>query len=202
MLGWRYGSAIFWNNSENWGLKNLIKKALHNHRQPKFRPIFNISLNGILPDDWQILFTSAKTVQSPLILDLDGDGMETTTGDGGAYFDHDKNGFAEQTGWASSDDGLLVRDRNRDGIINDGKELFGNNTLLKNNTLASNGFQALAEWDDNKNGKIDINDSVWSNLKVWQDYDGDGYSSSDELLEPLRGGHCLDQYGLHHFEFC
>jgi Ca2+-binding RTX toxin-like protein len=126
-------------------------------------------------------FNSAKTVQSPLILDLDGDGIETTTVNGGAYFDHDKNGFAEQTSWASSDDGLLVLDRNGDGIINDGKELFGNKTPLKNNTLASNGFQALAEWDDNKDGKIDINDSVWSNLKVWQDYDGDGFSGSDEL---------------------
>ena len=64
-------------------------------------------------------FTTSTTAQSPLILDLDGDGVETTLATDGAYFDHDKNGFAEQTGWAGSDDGLLVWDRNNDGIIND-----------------------------------------------------------------------------------
>jgi hypothetical protein len=101
-----------------------------------------------------------------LVLDLDGDGVETTSLNGGSYFDHDANGFAEQTGWVSSDDGLLVFDRNNDGIINDGKELFGDQTILKSGTRAANGFQALAEWDDNLDGKIDANDSIWSNLRV------------------------------------
>ena len=135
----------------------------------------------ILPDSFRQFFITATTAQSPLILDLDGDGVETTLTTDGAYFDHDGNGFAEQTGWASSDDGLLVWDRNGDGCINDGKELFGDQTLLKNGVLATNGFQALAEWDDNLDGKIDVNDSIWSNLKIWQDYDGDGYSAMDEL---------------------
>jgi hypothetical protein len=127
-------------------------------------------------------FTAARPAGgSPVTLDLDGDGVETTHVNDGAYFDHDANGFAEQTGWASSDDGLLVWDRNGDGIINNGREVFGNNTLLNNGTLASNGFQALVEWDGNLDGKIDAIDSIWANLKVWQDYDGDGYSSVDEL---------------------
>ena len=107
-------------------------------------------------------------------MDLDGDGVETTLTTDGAYFDHDGNGFAEQTGWTLPDDGLLAWDRNSDGRISDRKELFGNNALLKNNALATNGFQALAEWDDNLDGKIDVNDAVWTNLKIWQDYDGDG----------------------------
>ncbi|MBN2653553.1 MAG: hypothetical protein JXR79_00355 [Nitrospirae bacterium] len=84
------------------------------------------------------------TILSPIVLDLDKDGVETTDLNDGAYFDHDGNGFAEQTGWASSDDGLLVMDRNNDGIINDGKELFGNSTILGDGTKASNGFEALA----------------------------------------------------------
>ena len=117
----------------------------------------------------------------PLILDLDGDGTETIAVADGAYFDHDSNGFAERTGWAGSDDGLLVWDRNGDGIINNGRELFGDQTLLKNGSRAANGFQALAEWDDNLDGRIDINDAVWSNLRVWQDYDGDGNSNKWEI---------------------
>lgn len=117
----------------------------------------------------------------PLILDLDDDGIETTNVKDGAYFDHDGNGFAEQSGWAGADDGLLVMDRNGDGIINDGKELFGDQTILNNGQRASNGFQALSDLDSNADGKIDANDTAFANLKVWQDIDGDGYSSADEL---------------------
>lgn len=75
----------------------------------------------------------AATTQSPLILDLNGDGVKTTSiFDGSVYFDHDGNGFAEKTGWVSTDDGLLVRDINGNGLIDNGSELFGSNTLLSN----------------------------------------------------------------------
>ena len=123
------------------------------------------------------LYGVTKKVQSPIALDLDGDGIETVNINDSAHFDHDANGFAEQTGWVGSDDGLLVYDRNNDGIIDTGRETFGNTTLLSNGTPADNGFQALAELDGNKDGKIDENDTIWTSLKVWQDYDGDGYSS-------------------------
>jgi hypothetical protein len=161
------------------------------------RWVVNVNFYGI--DYWQRLqmdivvsaqlqsYTTATTlpppvVGIPIVLDLDGDGVETTSVNDGAYFDHDANGFSERTGWAGSDDGLLVWDRNGDRIINDGKEVFGDQTLLQNGERATNGYQALAEWDDNSDGKIDSNDAVWSNLKVWQDFDGDGYSSADELF--------------------
>jgi hypothetical protein len=108
------------------------------------------------------LFPDAREEISPIILDLDGDGVETTNVKDGAYFDHDGNGFAEQTGWAASDDGLLVMDRNNDGIINDGRELFGSETILSNGQRASNGFEALAELDDNHDGKIDASDAAFA----------------------------------------
>ncbi|MFH0822011.1 MAG: hypothetical protein V2B18_04620 [Pseudomonadota bacterium] len=117
----------------------------------------------------------------PLALDLDGDGIETTDVSAGAYFDHEGDGFAEATGWVAADDGLLVLDRNGDGMINDGRELFGDQTILKDGTIAANGYQALAEWDDNQDGKIDSNDAVFAQLRVWQDEDGDGYSRPEEL---------------------
>ncbi|MCX5815101.1 MAG: hypothetical protein NTX75_02515 [Proteobacteria bacterium] len=128
------------------------------------------------------LFNTATVTPSPIILDLDGDGIETTSLTAGAYFDHDGNGFAEQTGWASSDDGILVMDRNNNGTIDNGKELFGDQTILNNGARAANGFQALAELDTNADGKIDANDAAFSNFKIWQDLDGDGYSASDELF--------------------
>ena len=76
--------------------------------------------------------TTATVTRSPIALDLDGDGVETTALADGSYFDHDGNGFAEQTGWVSSDDGLLVMDRDGNGTIDSGKELFGNQTVLSN----------------------------------------------------------------------
>ena len=132
---------------------------------------------------WVDLFNVSETVirRDPLAFDLDGDGLETVATTNGAYFDHDANGFAEQTGWVSGDDGLLVMDRDNDGVIEDGTELFGDQTILKTGKTASDGFEALAEWDDNKDGKIDANDAIWSKLKIWQDADGDGYSSSRDV---------------------
>ena len=127
------------------------------------------------------LFRTAAITVSPIILDLDGDGVETTNINTGTFFDHDANGFAELTGWVSADDGLLVMDRDRNGTIDSGRELFGNATLLKNGTKAPHGFRALAELDSNRDGRIDANDAAYTQLRIWQDIDGDGYSSADEL---------------------
>ena len=119
---------------------------------------------------------------SPIILDIAGDGVKTTNINNGTFFDLDANGFAEQTGWITGDEGLLYMDYNGDGIINDGTELFGDHTILKNGTRAQNGFQALAEFDDNHDGKIDGNDTIYSQLGVWKDTNGDGVVESGEMF--------------------
>ena len=87
-------------------------------------------------------FGAVKAIRvDPLILDLDGDGIVNTTGlKAGTYFDYDGNGFAELTGWVGQGDGLLVWDRNGNGVIDDGTELFGDNTLLANGMRAASSF--------------------------------------------------------------
>lgn len=76
-------------------------------------------------------FSTAKKQASPLVIDLDGDGtVETNKENSTVHFDHDNNGFAESTGWVGKDDGLLVRDINGNGQIDNGTELFGNNSVL------------------------------------------------------------------------
>ena len=87
-------------------------------------------------------FGAAKAIRvDPLILDLDGDGIVNTTGlKAGTCFDYDGNGFAELTGWVGQGDGLLVWDRNGNGVIDDGTELFGDNTLLANGMRAASSF--------------------------------------------------------------
>ena len=61
------------------------------------------------------------------------------------HFDLDNSGFAEQTAWLAPGDGFLVLDRNNNGHIDGGAELFGSETTLNNGKAAENGFEALAE---------------------------------------------------------
>ncbi|MCZ4321518.1 calcium-binding protein [Pseudomonas anguilliseptica] len=128
-------------------------------------------------------YSSAEKTVSPLILDLDGDGVETISKADGVYFDHDGNGFAEATGWVGKDDGLLVWDRNGNGEIDNGSELFGNYTQLSNGQSAVNGFAALAELDSNLDGKVDASDAAFSQLKVWKDANSDAQAVTGELLD-------------------
>lgn len=118
----------------------------------------------------------------PLVLDLDGDGIELTSVDNRLVrFDVDGDGFREATGWVQSDDGLLVLDHNGDGLINDISELFGNQT--------TSGFVALRGIDDNADGFIDTADANYSRLQVWRDLDSDGRSDGNELFT-------LDELGI------
>ncbi|MDO4644109.1 MAG: hypothetical protein Q4A74_09735, partial [Cardiobacteriaceae bacterium] len=120
----------------------------------------------------------------PLALDLDGDGIETISANyyKGALFDHNKSGIRTATGWVSADDGLLVVDRNGDGIINNGNELFGDNTVLKNGNNAENGYSALAEFDSNSDGVVDSKDTDFDKLRIWRDLNHDGVSQKEEIF--------------------
>lgn len=96
--------------------------------------------------------------QDPLILDLDGNGIDVTDVANGTKFDIDGDGDQDQTAWVSGGDALLALDRNGDGKINDGTELFGDQNGAKD------GFAELAKYDDNHDGQIDENDAVFSSL--------------------------------------
>ena len=121
--------------------------------------------------------TPTEETRSPLAIDLDGDGVETISVDNGVYFDHDGNGFAEKTGWIGKDDGILVRDLNNNGQIDNGSELFGNQTILSNGEKAANGFEALADLDSNRDGVFDGDDEAFGEIKVWQDLNQNGVAN-------------------------
>lgn len=111
----------------------------------------------------------------PLIFDLNGDGVQTTSlTDSKAFFDVDGDGFAERTEWASGNDGMLVIDANENGLIDDVSELFGDDT-------AANGIAKLKTYDLNNNNLIDANDSIFAQLKIWQDANENGITDSGEL---------------------
>src|SRR5258706_491423 len=114
--------------------------------------------------------------RDPLVLDLDGDGLETVGVNpaNAIYFDHDGNGNQTSTGWVKSDDGFLTLDRNGNGVIDNGTELFGDATPLAAGGKAADGFEALAQEDTNADGKVDSLDANWANLRVWRDLNQDG----------------------------
>ena len=90
----------------------------------------------------------ASTKTSPIVIDLNGDWVKTISRkDNKTYFDLDNNKFAENTSWIDKNDGILInKTLITDNNITNGSELFGNHTLLKDGSLANNGFEALKEF--------------------------------------------------------
>lgn len=125
---------------------------------------------------------------SPVILDVIGKGFHLTGPTDGVQFDIVGNGHPIQIAWteAGSGNAFLVLDRNGNGTIDDGHELFGNFTYQPESPHP-NGFLALAVYDQplnggNGNGVIDDQDSMFSSLRLWMDENHDGISQSRELF--------------------
>ncbi len=103
----------------------------------------------------------------PIVLDISGLGITTKSVADGVY---------------------LVLDKNNDGKIETGNELFGDRTILADGKTASSGFEALATLDSNHDGVIDAKDKLFSQLRIWIDRDGDGISDKGELITLAQAG--------------
>jgi hypothetical protein len=147
---------------------------------------------------------------SPILIDVAGDGFRLTSWADGVEFAPRPGFRPSDRAWteANSDDAWLVLDRDGDGVINDGSEMFGNATpqLQPPDGTLKNGFLALAQYDDDRNNMIDEKDPVFSDLRLWQDVNHDGISQPMELHTlPELGvagisvayteAHEVDQYG-------
>ncbi|MDR0775586.1 MAG: putative Ig domain-containing protein [Azonexus sp.] len=121
--------------------------------------------------------TGDTQIFRPVVLDLDGDGIETTDKAHGVAFDVDDSGFLKQTAWIKGDDAFLVLDRNLNGHIDSGRELFSNGMVA----LGGRGLAGMAWVDANYDGKLTAADPVWNELKLWRDLNQDGQQDADEL---------------------
>lgn len=124
---------------------------------------------------------------SPIIIDTKGEGYHLTSLQGGVKFAFFPGKAPVQISWTDSvySNGFLVLDRNGDGVINDGSELFGTETPQPP-TTHPNGFNALAVYDlpangGNGNGEIDPGDAIFAKLKIWIDANHNGVSDPGEL---------------------
>ncbi|RMH90942.1 hypothetical protein EBB59_09200 [Lysobacter pythonis] len=102
-------------------------------------------------------------------------------------FDHNEDGVRTATSWLKLDDGLLVIDKNGNGLIDDGTELFGDGNPdskrdLNDPAELSAGIIALRKYDWNKDGRFDANDASFADVKVWRDLNQDGISQANELF--------------------
>ena len=136
----------------------------------------------LLGSQAESLFGSAETAYDPIVVDLNGDGFVVNGLDSGAYFDENCDGVRERIEWPGSSDALLAFDKNGDGLVSDGSELFGSFTVLPDGSRAGSGFAALTAFDENRDGLIDSNDPVYSKMGLWIDRDGGGVCSAGEFV--------------------
>jgi hypothetical protein len=135
-------------------------------------------------EDRQAHHELCEKYASPLVVKLGSEAIRLSSPLDGILFDilgsAATDGF-RQISWVSDESFAFISLPAADGTVSGIDELFGDNTLGPDGKYAANGYEALAKYDDNADGRIDSNDAVYTQLRLWIDRDRDGASSDTEL---------------------
>lgn len=160
------------NASEGYGLIYDLHQSHYEYESTSFQASGRVTTNDGREIDISVSLNMSRefyseqnihvragdALKDPLILNFNGNEAQLTKRN--FEFDIDSDGKSDQIAFAGSGSGFLAYDRNGDGIINDGSELFG--------PQSGNGFEELARFDEDGNNWIDENDSIYQNLRIWQ----------------------------------
>jgi hypothetical protein len=136
---------------------------------------------------WDECSIDSSAASTPLVLSFDGSSVHYETTMVGA-FDVTGRGMSVATDWPAARTPWLALDRDGDGRIESGAELFGSATTLAAGGLADNGFTALRELDDDGDGRITAADAAFSRLLLWSDVDANRSSDGSELTSLAQHG--------------
>lgn len=140
-----------------------------------------VSVGGARVDATAIV-AAANVIVDPIVFDMNGDGFNFKGADEGVDFDMKGNGQESRMGFIKGDDALLFVDTHGDGVVRDGRQLFGNNGDY------ANGFEMLRAYDENGDGVIDENDSIYDQLRLWVEKTEDGVCETDETISLRDAG--------------
>lgn len=174
------GSVVVINNFVDGDVGIFIPKKPEDPRSTTARKAgINTNFRNALPPPIR---------RDPLAIDLNGNGIETVgIGATPILFDHNADGIRTGTGWVQANDAWLALDRNGNGLIDSGRELFGVDTVRSGTpgvdaVYASTGFEALATLDSNSDRVFNASDAAFTQVRLWQDLNQDGISQSTELF--------------------
>ena len=136
-------------------------------------------------ENFQLYSWSEPDCITPLVLNFDDApvGFEPALA---TAFDMSSDGSCVSTDWPTAP--WLALDRDGDGFIRSGAELFGSATKMHTGSFADNGFAALAELDDDRDGRITSADPVFGELVLWRDADDDRVGAYGELRPLAESG--------------
>ncbi|HZF44648.1 MAG TPA: hypothetical protein VEZ48_14710 [Sphingomonadaceae bacterium] len=151
----------------------------------------SVEIQGQSNGGWRWVEATATRIK-PVVLDLDGDGVELTSAESSPGFDFLGSGLAKTMGWFTGGDALLVHDANGNNYVDNGSEI----SFIHHSPASLSDLEALRVFDTNANGLLDPGDAAFNEFRLWRDNNQNGVSDPGELstLNAL-GVHSLSLYG-------
>jgi len=175
-----YGAQEYYSEQENTLFSSVGTVRTADGREISFNVDLGMSRSFTQAYRQELNLAALQRTCDPLVINFDAD--TASLSDQKFRFDIDADGKEDNVSMLGAGSGYLALDKNGDGVINDGSELFG--------PQSGNGFQDLSAYDEDGNGWIDENDSIWSRLKIWC-RNPDGTDSLYTLGEKGVGAICL-----------